>query len=158
MTNSTVSFGVDGGGYERWCVRNTADGDVSAAVWHHQLLAIAEGASPRDVFDTGNYVRHENGIPWDNRPDNIEFPAGRPVAESPPPSLSPVNLAREPYRWACPRGHTTLTRCPTNPPERRFVCQTCSNAGKRQHYREAQLVDKKHAEKADPYRTPGESP
>lgn len=39
----------------------------------HQLLAIAEGADPHIVFGGMDYhVHHENHIPWDNRPENIE--------------------------------------------------------------------------------------
>lgn len=40
----------------------------------HQLIAIAEGADPYKVFSSGEWhCHHKNGIPWDNRPENIEF-------------------------------------------------------------------------------------
>ncbi len=38
----------------------------------HQLLAIAEGADPHDVFGGDFHCHHKNEIPWDNRPDNLE--------------------------------------------------------------------------------------
>ena len=40
-------------------------------VYEHQLVAIAEGADPREVFN-GHHVHHRNGVPWDNRPSNLE--------------------------------------------------------------------------------------
>jgi hypothetical protein len=36
----------------------------------HQLVAIADGADPYDVFD-GAHVHHINGCPHDNRPENV---------------------------------------------------------------------------------------
>jgi predicted DNA-binding protein YlxM (UPF0122 family) len=40
----------------------------------HQLVAIANGASPKDVFSGGSYhCHHKNRIPWDNRPGNVEL-------------------------------------------------------------------------------------
>jgi hypothetical protein len=44
----------------------------------HQLVAIAKGANPYKVFSNGRYhVHHKNGIPWDNRPDNLELKSGQ---------------------------------------------------------------------------------
>jgi len=42
----------------------------SSSVPHHRLLAVAEWGldAVRDM-----YVRHENSIPWDNRPENLEL-------------------------------------------------------------------------------------
>jgi len=38
----------------------------------HQLVAIADGADPDKVFSDGEYqCHHRNGVPWDNRPENI---------------------------------------------------------------------------------------
>lgn len=53
----------------------TVDGErVFDRAYVHQLLAIAEGADPHKVFSDGEYnVHHDNGIRWDNRPENIEF-------------------------------------------------------------------------------------
>ncbi len=40
----------------------------------HQLVAIADGADPAEVFSNGEYeCHHKNHIPWDNRPENIEL-------------------------------------------------------------------------------------
>lgn len=30
------------------------------------------GEDPREVFDDRTHVHHKNGIPWDNRPANLE--------------------------------------------------------------------------------------
>lgn len=50
------------GGYEKW----TAEKDLRV----HRLLAVAEHGFGR-VSDSD--VHHVNGIPWDNRPDNLEL-------------------------------------------------------------------------------------
>lgn len=42
-------------------------------VWIHQLLAIANGHDPHDVFGGETNCHHKNGVPWDNRPENIEL-------------------------------------------------------------------------------------
>jgi transposase-like protein len=42
-------------------------------VWMHQLLAIATGHDPHDVFSDKTNCHHKNGVPWDNRPENIEL-------------------------------------------------------------------------------------
>ena len=57
-------------GHETWrSMRHVSDARVAV----HQLLAISEGADPRKIFSNGQYhVHHRNGIPWDNRPANIE--------------------------------------------------------------------------------------
>lgn len=39
----------------------------------HSLLAIAEGADPYKVFSDDWDIHHPNGVPWDNRPGNIEL-------------------------------------------------------------------------------------
>ena len=41
-------------------------------VYIHQLNAILAGADPYDVFDPDRHVHHINGIPFDNRPGNLE--------------------------------------------------------------------------------------
>jgi len=39
----------------------------------HRLTAIAEGElSPNRIRDKSINIHHKNGIPWDNRPENIE--------------------------------------------------------------------------------------
>lgn len=64
-------FYTDIDGYEREVVATTK-GAMNIGV--HQLLTISEGADPSKVFSNGEYhVHHKNGIPWDNRPENIEL-------------------------------------------------------------------------------------
>lgn len=52
---------------EVWTVH---DSDESSLVTVHRLLAVAEYG-----FDAvkGMHVHHKNGVPWDNRPSNIEL-------------------------------------------------------------------------------------
>ncbi len=40
----------------------------------HSLVAIANGSAPSEIFGShdGVVVHHRNGVPWDNRPDNLE--------------------------------------------------------------------------------------
>ena len=54
-------------GYERW--RHWHQGQRDAPVYVHRLLAVAEYG-----FDAvkNKEVHHKNGIPWDNRPENIK--------------------------------------------------------------------------------------
>lgn len=67
---SPASFQTIPRGYER--VSSKFNG-VFKHAYIHQLLAIAEGADPYDVFGSGNHVHHKNEIKWDNRPENIEL-------------------------------------------------------------------------------------
>lgn len=65
-----VPLGYKGGGYPAW--RHSYDGELRS-VPVHQLLAIAEGANPHELFgDRELVVHHRNGVKWDNRPDNLE--------------------------------------------------------------------------------------
>lgn len=54
-------------GYEIWRDSKTGN-DVSV----HQLLAIANGADPHEVFREGTVAHHRSGHRRDNRPENIE--------------------------------------------------------------------------------------
>jgi len=71
MTNG--EFGKIPGGYVQAQSYITDAGETMYSVFGiHQLLAIAEGADPHKLFSDGEYVvHHENGLKWDNRPDNI---------------------------------------------------------------------------------------
>jgi len=55
-------------GYERWM--NYTRPDRGSSVFVHRLLAVAEYGTDAVA---NNHVHHKNGIPWDNRPDNIEI-------------------------------------------------------------------------------------
>ena len=58
-------------GRKEW--QHKYDGE-RATVYVHQLLSIAEGADPHKVFGrNGNVIKHKNGVPWDNRAENIEL-------------------------------------------------------------------------------------
>lgn len=63
-----VYFTTDLKGYERW--QDKCQPSFDDIVRVHRLLAVAEYG-----FDAvrGMHVHHVNGIPWDNRPDNIEL-------------------------------------------------------------------------------------
>jgi len=65
-----ASYRIDDMGYAQW--RHKYNGKEDS-VRVHQLLAVAKGRDPSDVFGSGNHVHHKNGIPWDNRPENIEL-------------------------------------------------------------------------------------
>ena len=55
-------------GYEVW---ETRVGDTTKQCRVHQLLAIANGADPSEIFG-GSHIHHKNNVPWDNRDSNIE--------------------------------------------------------------------------------------
>ena len=58
-------------GYVQWF--NDYEGKQRTCLVH-QLVAIAHGADPHKVFSGGDYnIHHKNGIPWDNRPSNLDF-------------------------------------------------------------------------------------
>jgi hypothetical protein len=60
-------FGVESQGYESF--RHNMTGGM-VEVRHHRLLAIAKYGVDA-VVDMD--VHHKNGIPWDNRPENLEL-------------------------------------------------------------------------------------
>ena len=70
--NEVISFRTLGeyssGAYEIWDP-NKSDCEPASQVLHHRLLAVAEYGFEAVV---DKQVHHKNGIPWDNRPDNIE--------------------------------------------------------------------------------------
>jgi hypothetical protein len=73
--SDALSVQMTGLGYEY--VRCRAAGD-DATVYVHQLVAITAGADPRDVFSPDFDVHHENHIPWDNRPGNLDLEHSKP--------------------------------------------------------------------------------
>lgn len=66
-----ATYYLDDQGYPRWQSKHQADdGRVTRNFHVHRLLAIAVyGIEAVE----GKVVHHRNGIPWDNRPENIEL-------------------------------------------------------------------------------------
>jgi len=64
-----ATFGHGGSGHENWKVRGP-DGPTTVAV--HQLLAVADGADPEDVWAEDTHVHHRTGIPWLNIENGVE--------------------------------------------------------------------------------------
>lgn len=66
-----ITHYYDSDGYEV-CQASTSE-DYDGRITIHRLVAIAEGADPHEVMgQSGLDVHHINGIPWDNRPSNLE--------------------------------------------------------------------------------------
>lgn len=60
-------------GYVRWRAWDPQE-RRERYVYVHQLLAVAEGADPEDVFSNGLFhVHHENEVRWLNTPENVEL-------------------------------------------------------------------------------------
>jgi hypothetical protein len=68
MPNHVPGYHTDHYGYERW--RHMIDYEQNY-VAVHRLLAVAELGF--DAVTSDIDVHHSNGIPWDNRPGNIEL-------------------------------------------------------------------------------------
>jgi transposase-like protein len=67
ISTNHASFYTGTDGYEAW------SGSGNECVRVHQLLAIANGYDPHDVFGGENHVHHINGVKWANWHDNIEL-------------------------------------------------------------------------------------
>lgn len=94
-----VSYHTSKRGYP---IIGVSEGTYSVPVRVHALVAIAAGASPRKVFSDGEYhVHHKNGIPWDNRPENLAvIRAGEHITEHGLPEQFHGPYNREDGRWA----------------------------------------------------------
>ena len=60
---------ADSGGHENWTV-NDPDGSTTTKV--HQLLAVADGADPEDVWAEDTEVHHRTAVPWLNIEGGVE--------------------------------------------------------------------------------------
>jgi len=67
LDKGKANFYTDQSGHERWQTSDTNGG--TQAMYVHRLQAIAEFGT--DTI-AGEEVHHKNGIPWDNRPENLE--------------------------------------------------------------------------------------
>jgi len=68
--DKTPWHGYDEFGYE---TVNTYDPDHMVQVGIHRLIAVAEGLiTPQEFINSDKHIHHLNGVPWDNRPDNLE--------------------------------------------------------------------------------------
>jgi len=66
-----ASYETRADGYCRW---RTWDGERERYVYVHQLVAIADGASPYLVFSDGDYhIHHRSGFKYDNRAENLDI-------------------------------------------------------------------------------------
>jgi hypothetical protein len=54
-------------GYEAW---DASTNNETIVCYVHRLLAVAEGGL--GAIDKDTEIHHKNGVPWDNRPENIE--------------------------------------------------------------------------------------
>lgn len=64
-----ASYSQTNDGHQIW--KSYHDGETTT-VGVHVLTAIADGADPYEVFSDGTHIHHKNGVPWDNRGDNLE--------------------------------------------------------------------------------------
>lgn len=62
-----ASYRTNYNGYESWR-SNDPDG-VERLMKVHRLVAVAEHGVDEV---TGKHIHHKNGVPWDNRPENLE--------------------------------------------------------------------------------------
>ena len=78
--------GYTGGGYEHWRSverrpHSPGDGTEDCYASHHRLLAVVACYPSDEPIDAvlddlrEKDVHHESGVPWDNRPDNLEVVA-----------------------------------------------------------------------------------
>jgi len=56
-------------GYER--IEHSYKGE-RFQLYHHQLIAVANGVDPNKVFSQKYHTHHKNEVKWDNRPQNLE--------------------------------------------------------------------------------------
>lgn len=64
-----ADFRHDSDGYEVWRV---CDPEGETFVGVHQLLAVADGADPAEVWAEDTHVHHCTGLQWLNLPDMVE--------------------------------------------------------------------------------------
>ena len=69
MRKSPANLTVNNNGHVQWRI---PDRGKYRSLGVHRLTAIMDGADPHDVFG-GMHVHHKNGVPWDNRPANLEI-------------------------------------------------------------------------------------
>lgn len=70
-----ASYSITPGGYPQWIAYE--DGGTTVGVYVHQLLAIADGAEPEEVFADGTHVHHRGGDPVLNIPGLLDVVSPR---------------------------------------------------------------------------------
>lgn len=91
-----VRYYITPSGYEK-CTNSYNGAEYSVRVNH--LVAIANGTDPQIVFDHNHVVVPKNGVPWDNRHDNIEVVHRREIMDHARSHTSPKYNVDELLMW-----------------------------------------------------------
>lgn len=111
--------------------------------------------------DTLRRLYHDEGLSQSDIADRLgcsqatisrrfaEYDIATPATGGPAPQPRRISLGRDPYRWACPRGHVSLHRRRTDAAAAPFYCNGCRQADHDPHYTAAELVDRKQQARDD---------
>lgn len=68
-SQTPASFCHNQTAHEHW---TASEDGTTTGIYVHELLAIADGADPSEVFSDENVIHHRDGHPFDNRAENVE--------------------------------------------------------------------------------------